>query len=132
MITRATLVACIAAVAGLAGCGGGLSPFSGDGPSVVSVEVRPERATVEIGGTHQFTAVARNSEGDRVSDADVLWSSSNSTVATVDSDGLATGRNGGPAWIIATAGAAADSAEIVVTPDPRAAGSVGAGRTGAP
>lgn len=122
--TPTARLAAFVALLALPACGDVLTPFSGGGSPVATVEVSPDRASVEIGETQQYTAVARDSDGDTVTDVDFTWSTSNSSVATVNSDGVATGRGGGPAWIIARAGAAVDSAEIVVEPSPGQTGAV--------
>ena len=76
---------------GLAGCQGisGSNPVQG-GPNVTAVSVNPSSATVSPGSTQQFTAVARYTDG---SQKDVTqsaaWSTSNSSVATIHSGGMA-------------------------------------------
>ena len=72
---------------------------------VASVSVSPSDATVEVGATLQLTAEARDAEGNVISRCSPSWSSSDESVATVDSDGLVTGiAAGGPVNIVARLG----------------------------
>ena len=58
---------------------------------VATVDVSPKTVTLTaIGATVQFNAVARDSEGNRIIDAVLVWVSSSVGVATVDRNGLAT------------------------------------------
>lgn len=66
-----------------------------DGP--VTVEVSPFNATSTAGGTKQFTATVAGA-----TDTSVTWSSSDETVATIDSSGLATVDSGATADEITT------------------------------
>ena len=72
-------------------------------PTLSSVYVSPETASIEIGQTQQYTATAEYSDA---SEEDVTtvatWASSNMLVATVDSDGLASGHTAGTVAIRAT------------------------------
>ena len=84
-------------------------------PTLVSITVTPESATITIGGTQQFTATGTYSDG---SEADLTttatWTSSDSTVATVDSAGLATGLDIGEATIQATSETLSGTATLTV------------------
>jgi hypothetical protein len=87
----------------LGGCGGG---YGGDGGAsaanqITSIEVTPAEATITMDGTQQFTAVASNDAGDTVAPGSLDWRSSNTAVAEVDSDGLATAVGPGTAMITA-------------------------------
>ncbi|HEX8493428.1 MAG TPA: Ig-like domain-containing protein [Pyrinomonadaceae bacterium] len=71
-------------------------------PVVTSIVVSPPSATINRGGTQQFTATAFN-QGNPVSGVTFTWTSSNPAVATVDQNGLATGVGIGTVTITATA-----------------------------
>lgn len=118
-VRRAGIVLVIAgAVAGgYAACGGdgGGTPTTPDEPSVATVEVSPGSATIAVGETQQFNATARDADGNVLSGTDFSWRSSNSTVATVDDQGLASGQAEGQAQIIATADGVDGSADLTVT-----------------
>lgn len=88
----------------------------GEGPpSVASVAVSPDPATVEVGAARQFTAVARDASGDVVSGATFTWSSTAMGTATVSPSGLATGVAAGVTTIRAEAGGVIGSAQLTVT-----------------
>ncbi len=68
-----------------------------------SMRITPANPTIGQGGTQQFTAVVTFRDGhmeDRMNS--VAWSSSNTAVATIDSDGLATGVGPGTSTIRGT------------------------------
>jgi hypothetical protein len=78
---------------------------SGAPPTLKTVSVTPASATIGVGETQQFTATGHYSDGstsDIASDSDVSWASSDTTVATIDPNGLATGVGEGKANITAT------------------------------
>lgn len=83
-------------------------------PSVASVSVTPQEETIALGQTAEFSASAEDSDGNSVS-ADFTWSSTNTSVATVDDQGAATGEADGMAEIVAEAEGVADSASLTVT-----------------
>ena len=87
-------------------------------PVVASVTVSPSEATIEEGETQQFSATALTSDGMEIPDAEFTWSSSDEMVATVDSDGLATGVGAGEAMITATADSVSGMATLTVTEPP--------------
>lgn len=68
---------------------------------ITAVAVTPAEATIQVGQTQQFTAVATDAEGDVVPTT-FNWTS-NSPAATVNASGLATGQAVGDADITATA-----------------------------
>ncbi len=69
-----------------------------------------------IGDTVQLTAFAFDKTGSRLEDAQVAWSSSDTTVADADGNGLVRARGIGHATIVASAAGGADSAIITVDP----------------
>ncbi len=71
---------------------------------VATVEVTPRADTLAaIGDTQQFSAVVKDVLGSTVEDVEVLWVSSNQSVATVDTAGLATAIGPGETVITAAA-----------------------------
>ncbi len=71
-------------------------------PIVASVVVAPSPVTINRGQTQQFTATAFDPSNQPVPSATFTWSSSNTAVATIDSNGLATGVGIGTTTITAT------------------------------
>ena len=106
-------------------CGG-----SGDaGPSgpatVTSVAVSPNTASIFTGGTQQFTATANDAGGNTLTGRTIAWSTSNASVATVNSaSGLATALVAGSATITATCEGRSAAATITVVIVPVATVSV--------
>ncbi len=100
----------------LASCGGddGSGPGAGD---VTSVTVTATVHTLmSIGETTQLTAVGRTSKGETVSGLTFTWSTSNGSVATVSSGGVAMAAGNGTATITATVdgGSASGTTDITV------------------
>jgi uncharacterized protein YjdB len=86
-------------------------------PTINSISVTPEDLTLPIGISQQYIASAIYSDGsieDLVSG--VTWSSSTTSVATVDANGLATIIAAGSTTITATVGAFTDTTTITVVP----------------
>ena len=84
-------------------------------PTITSISITPEDLTLAIGISQQYTATAIYSDGssqDLVSG--VTWSSSVTTVATIDNNGLATIVGAGSSAITATVGAFTDTTTITV------------------
>ena len=96
----------------LAACGGGGTP------SINTIEVTPSTASKQVGQTQQFTAVAKDANGNPISGVSFTWSSSDNAIATVNSDGLATAVAVGTATITASAGGKSGTATLTVTPIP--------------
>jgi hypothetical protein len=71
-----------------------------------------------VGQTQQFTAVAKDANGNTISGVSFTWSSSDPSVATVNNNGLATAVAMGTATITASAGGKSGSATLNVTAPP--------------
>ena len=87
-------------------------------PAVDSVMVTPETATIEVGRTQQLEVVVEAQGG---ASTDVIWSTDNPGVATVDDMGLVSAESGGEATITATSAvddSKLDNAEITVVMPP--------------
>jgi uncharacterized protein YjdB len=91
------LVAVLALLAALAGCGDAHLPF------LTTIQVSPAVPTIDIGQTQQFTAKGTYSDGNTADLTNlVTWSSSNTTVAAISSTGLALSHSQGSSTISAT------------------------------
>ena len=112
------LSALLAVVALAKGCGDGESPSAPPTPEPArptTVMVSP--ATHELtalGETVQLTAEVRDQNARVMAGATVTWTSSASSVATVDAAGLVTAVGNGTATITASAGSASGSAAVTV------------------
>jgi formylglycine-generating enzyme required for sulfatase activity len=82
---------------------------------VGSVLVSPAAAEMAVDATQQFTATLYDLHGEVLMGPGVAWASSDTEVATVSGEGLATGLMAGEAVITASAGPAAGSATLTVT-----------------
>ena len=80
-----------------------------------SVSVSPASDTVASGATVTLAAAAADSNGNAIAGTSFTWSSSDSTIAAVDTMGVVEGRVAGSARISAATGALADSAALTVT-----------------
>jgi hypothetical protein len=90
---------------------------AGTGPTLVSIAVSPNPDLINVGGTNQFTAIGTfsdQSQQDLTNTA--TWTSSDATIATVSSTGLATGvKTGGPVTIRATQNGVVGSTMLTVS-----------------
>jgi len=83
--------------------------------AATQVRIAPRLDTLRtVGRSTRFLAVAFDDMGEVLRTAKPRWSSSNESVARVDTAGLATGTGGGTARIIARVGTAADTATLAV------------------
>ena len=104
----------------LSACGGGASVGASDSssaPVLTAISVSPNAASVVVGGTEQFHAIAKDQHGTVMSGVSFSFSSSGSA-ATVDSAGLAKGMSVGAATITASAAGVSGSVPLTVIPDP--------------
>ena len=85
--------------------------------AVMAVSVSPATATIVVHATQQFTATAQDALGNPVACA-FGWASSNTLVAQVDQNGVATGITQGSATITASCGIESGSASLTVNPEP--------------
>lgn len=83
--------------------------------NLVSISVTPTPLSIAIGTDQQFTAVGSFNDGSTQLLTSVTWSSSSSSVATVNSAGLATAVGTGTATITATSGSVSGAAALTVT-----------------
>jgi hypothetical protein len=78
------------------------APFAVCNP-FVRIEVTPASAAIDAGAKQQFTAKAFNANSNEVSGVIFFWQSSNTSVATIDQNGLATSSTAGTTEIRASA-----------------------------
>ena len=84
--------------------------------TLVSLAITPVNPSIVKNNTQQFTATGSYSDGSQQNLTTVVsWSSSNTTVATIGSSGLATGLATGSSSIQATSGAINASTTLTVT-----------------
>ena len=89
----------------LAGCSGTSTSGSNAGSgAVASIAVTPTSASIFVGGTQSYTATAKNSSGTAVAGTTFTWTSKDTNVATIDSNGNALGVAAGTTQITASSG----------------------------
>ena len=114
--TAGAPLATLLALAATLSCGeSGTEP--GGGASSVAVSPATVQLTA-LGDTVRLTAQVRHWSGDVITGAHIWWSSSDTTVATVDDSGLATALANGTATITASAGTASGTAALTVVQAP--------------
>ena len=90
-----------------------------DPPSLTSIEVTPETASIVIDSTQQFTATGTYSDESTADLTEsVTWTSSNFSVATITASGLATGVSKGTVTITAASNGVTDTATLTVAEAP--------------
>jgi len=72
----------------LSGCD---STDANEEPQIEELIISPGSANLAVGEQMDFSAVALTTSGDTIRDLDLQWWSTNSTVFTVESNGIATG-----------------------------------------
>ena len=79
-----------------------------------SVQVSPSTAVVQVGGSRQFTATARDASGNLIPGATFSWSVTDNNIATVDGSGLVRGLSPGIVFVRAVSEADTGSARVEV------------------
>jgi uncharacterized protein YjdB len=88
-------------------------------PVLVSIAVTPVNPSIVAGTQQQFDAMGTYSDGShRDLTTTATWTSSNPSVATINSTGLATGVSAGTTTIQAASAGIYGSTSLTVTPDP--------------
>lgn len=102
-----------------ASCAAGLVVIAGckeaTAPSVSTVSISPRVAAVAVGDSVALTATLHDAAGHLISGVAILWSSSDTTVASVSSGGLVRARQPGSTTISAAAAAHGDTLDITVS-----------------
>src|SRR5206468_320260 len=84
-----------------------------------SVDVTPAPASVQLGATRQLTAAPKDANGNPLTGRVVTWQTADAAIATVDANGLVTGKTvGGPVTITATSEGKSGASAVTVTPIP--------------
>ncbi len=83
--------------------------------NLVSISVTPTPVSVAVGTDQQFSAIGSFNDGSTQLLTSVTWSSSSSSVASVNSAGLATAVGTGTTTITATSGSVSGTAALTVT-----------------
>src|SRR6184192_2314009 len=118
------LIVCTISLLSSCGGGGSSSTTSGSGPNVpppptaslTLLQVTPGNASVAASSTQQFSATGKYSDGSSKDlTSSVLWSSSDTSVASVNNGGLATGVVVGVVTVTAQFGAMQGSATLNIT-----------------
>jgi hypothetical protein len=84
-------------------------------PSANVVAVKLPVTSLEVGSVVSAAATSMNSAGQAVTDAQIQWLSSDTSVLVVSSAGTVRARKMGTAWVYATQGAAAGKTSLEVT-----------------
>jgi hypothetical protein len=104
--------------------GGGSTPLK----TLTSVSVSPSSASVQVGGTQQFTATANYSDGSTANvTSTAVWAASAQTVATVNASGLADAVSTGADTLTATLTGMSGTAALTVMPPPKTLTSIAVG-----
>jgi len=106
---RRTVLAGVVALG--AGCGDSSLPAA---PDVFSIELTPTAAVLVVDETVTLQAVALDGTGAAVTGVPIVWSSSDTTVFTVDAGGTITGRGRGTAVATARSEGVVGSAPVTV------------------
>ncbi len=97
------------------GCVDGYPTGTSELDKVVSeVQMSPDSAAIYSGATKQFTAVVRDQFGDEILDVQVEWSSSDTAIAVIDSNGLTTAQDTGTVVLTASLESVSDTAFLTV------------------
>jgi hypothetical protein len=118
---------CAALLLGLVACGSGNSTDKNKNtppPTLASVSISPSSPFIAMGTTQQFTATAKDSSGTPMTGVTFTWASSATSVATINSSGLATAVSAGTTQITASASGVISSADTLTVTDPVATISV--------
>lgn len=85
---------------------------------VASVQISPAAVSVRIGTTVPLAAQAFDGEGSALAGRSIAWSSSNTSIATVNNQGVVTGVAAGATTITATSEGKIGTAAVTVTLNP--------------
>lgn len=101
---------------------------------VATITVTPGTISGNVGQSAQFTATAKDVNGNVLSGQTITWSTTNSAVVTVNSSGYGTGTGAGTAAIVASSGGKTGQAQVTVagtTTPPPTVGSIAVSPTSA-
>ncbi|MBW3571002.1 MAG: Ig-like domain-containing protein [Gemmatimonadetes bacterium] len=115
-LVRSSAILSIAAFAGLGACDSGSTATQPD--PVATVVIAADTSFVLINTTAQLQASARGASGKVLTGVTIAWSSADTSIATVSSDGTVTARSYGKTTVTATADGVSDVAVVWVTGTP--------------
>lgn len=108
------IVLILALAVGLTGC------FSKDyTPVLTSITISPSSASLAIGQSRQFTAVAKDQKGKTMSGITFQWAVEPEEIGEITSDGQFTGKNTGQGKVICTAKDKTAAATVTVNEPPK-------------
>jgi len=113
-LARAFLL--IAAAAALSACAVRDTTQPGSSPSVHTIIVSPDTATIAVSGTLRLLVELRDSSGALVQNRLINWRSELANIASVSADGMVEGKDTGSTSIVATSEGHSASARVKVTP----------------
>src|ERR1700734_2748289 len=87
-------------------------------PSLSSITLTPQTASVQVGVPQQFNATPKDQYGNSVASAPLTFASSNPAIATISATGLATGIAVGTSTITVASDGISTSALLTVTSPP--------------
>ena len=111
----------IATLAMSLGCGGAATAVDAPPATVAEVVVAPNASTIVVGAALPLQATVRDASGAPVSDAAVVWSVKDSSIAAVSAAGVVTARAVGSTQVAASANGKSGVADITVQRPPVAA-----------
>ena len=94
----------------------GTAPLTVGPPTLKSISVSPQISTVAAGFTQQFKATGNYSDGSSNGLSGVTWTTSDTTVATINAAGLVTTLKQGLVTVTATSGNVTGTAPLTVDP----------------
>lgn len=102
------------------GCGGNPTPdlTKPAPPSLSSITLTPQAASVQVGVAQQFTAAPKDQYGNSMAGSSLRFASSNPEIATITTTGLATGIAVGTSTITVASDGISASALLTVTAPP--------------
>lgn len=98
----------------LSACGGGGGGSGSGGGAIAQIEITPQQENLAVGESRPLSAVAKTSSGNTVDKVSFAWQSLDPTIATIDANGVVTGRSIGVTTIIAATGTFRGSATVGV------------------
>jgi len=93
----------------------GFTTLSVTAPVILGIEVKPDNPSIPLGLSQAFRVEATYTNGKKTITSGVAWSSSNTSVVTIDANGLAQSQGTGNATISAQYEGFTDTTEITVT-----------------
>jgi hypothetical protein len=109
-----TITASAAGIAGITVTGTALLNATGT-PTLQSISVMPAAVTIGVDATQQYTATGTYSDGSMKTLTTETWSSSETSIATISTPGLATGVAAGSTTITATCSGISGSTPLTVS-----------------